>query len=47
MPPYRFTPQAVNDLFEIWDYIAQDSRVAADGVEEAIYSACEFLPHRL
>jgi plasmid stabilization system protein ParE len=43
MTRYRFTPQAPNDLFEIWSYIAQDNLEAADRVEEAIYGTCEFL----
>jgi plasmid stabilization system protein ParE len=43
MTRYRFTPQALNDLFDIWSYIAQDSPEAADRVEEAIYDACELL----
>ena len=43
MSKYRLTPQAVDDLFEIWSYIAGDSPEAAYRVEEAIYAACEFL----
>ena len=43
MTRYRLTPQALNDLFDIWSYIAQDDAEAADYVEEAIYEACEFL----
>ena len=43
MSRYRFTPQALNDLFEIWSYIAQDNSQAADRVEQAIYKACELL----
>jgi plasmid stabilization system protein ParE len=43
MNKYQFTPQAVNDLFEIWSFIAQDNPVAADRVEEAVYRACDFL----
>jgi len=43
MSEYRFTPQAVDDLFEIWSYIAGDNLDAANGVEAAIYSACAFL----
>lgn len=43
MGRYQFTPQAVDDLFEIWSYIARDSRAAADRVEEAIYIGCELL----
>lgn len=43
MSQYQFTPQALDDLFDIWSYIAQDSPAAADRVEEAIYQACELL----
>jgi len=43
MTRYRFTPQAFDDLFDIWSYIAQDNPAAADRVEEAIYLACERL----
>lgn len=43
MTRYRFTPQARDDLFEIWSYIAQDSPQAANQVEQAIYEACNLL----
>jgi plasmid stabilization system protein ParE len=43
MTLYRLTPQAINDIFNIWSYIAQESSAAADRVEEAIYLACELL----
>lgn len=43
MGEYQFTPQALDDLFDIWSYIAQDSPAAADRVEEAIFLACELL----
>lgn len=43
MSLYRFTPQAENDLIEIWNYIAQDSVESADRVEAAVYEACAFL----
>jgi plasmid stabilization system protein ParE len=43
MSSYRLTPQAANDLVEIWSYIARDSVEAANRVEEAIYEACSFL----
>lgn len=43
MPRWQFTPHAVDDLFEIWSYIARESPAAADRVEEAIYLACDFL----
>jgi plasmid stabilization system protein ParE len=37
---YQFTPQAVDDLFEIWSYIAPDDLDADNRVEEAIHVAC-------
>jgi plasmid stabilization system protein ParE len=40
---YRFTPEAENDLFEIWLYIAADSMQAADRVEANIHRACTIL----
>ena len=43
MSHYQFTPHAVDDLFEIWIYIARDDVEAANRVEDAIYNACAFL----
>ena len=43
MSSYQFTPQAVDDLFQIWSYIAGDDLGAANRVEEAIHTACGFL----
>lgn len=43
MSRYEFTPQAIEDLFEIWTYIPSDDSEAASRVEEAIYAACAFL----
>ncbi len=43
MSRYQFTPQAAEDLFEIWNYIARDSVEAANRVEDAVYRACSFL----
>ena len=43
MSSYQFTPQAADDLFEIWSYIARDTVEAANRVEEAIYKACSWL----
>jgi toxin ParE1/3/4 len=40
---YRFTPQAAEDLFEIWRYVAGDNEEAASLVENAILDACSFL----
>lgn len=36
MTRYLLTPQAFDDLFDIWSYIAQDNPAAADRVEEAV-----------
>ncbi|HEY7390673.1 MAG TPA: type II toxin-antitoxin system RelE/ParE family toxin [Bryobacteraceae bacterium] len=41
--PFRFTPQASEDLDAIWWFIAEDNREAADRVEEEIIAACEQL----
>ena len=43
MSHYQFTPQAVDDLFEIWIYIARDNVEAANRVEDAVYKACTLL----
>jgi plasmid stabilization system protein ParE len=40
---YGLTPQAVDDLFDIWSYIARDNIEAADRVEASIYQACAFV----
>jgi plasmid stabilization system protein ParE len=40
---FRFTPQAIDDLFEIWNYIARDNLDAADRVESAVYEACALI----
>jgi plasmid stabilization system protein ParE len=37
---YLLTPRALNDLDNIWNYIAVDSVYAANRVESAILSAC-------
>ena len=43
MTRYQFTPQAADDLFEIWSYIAEDSPESANRVEATIIAACETL----
>jgi plasmid stabilization system protein ParE len=44
MPPAcRFTPRALDDLDDIWTYIAAGSVDAANRVESAILEACESL----
>jgi len=36
---YQFTPRAIDDLDDIWSYIAADSVDAANHVESAIFAA--------
>lgn len=43
MSSYQFTPQAARDLFDIWNFIAQDNPEAADRVETAVFRACDLL----
>jgi plasmid stabilization system protein ParE len=43
MSEYEFTPQAADDLFEIWSHIARDSVETANRVEAAICAACDLL----
>ena len=43
MNKYQFTPQAVDDLSDIWSSIAQDNREAADRVEQAVFRSCDLL----
>lgn len=42
MSRYQFAPQAADDLFGIWNYIARDSVEAANRLEDAVYDACAF-----
>ena len=44
--PYRLTPRALDDLDDIWNFIAEDSLDAANRVESAIFPACESLSRR-
>jgi len=41
--PYSLTPEAEDDLLEIWQYIARANPRAADLVEDTIHAACAFL----
>lgn len=41
--PFRFTPQATEDLDAIWWFIAADNRDAADRVEMEIVATCRRL----
>jgi antitoxin ParD1/3/4 len=43
MSRYQFTPQAADDLLDIWTFIAGDSPEAADRVEAAVFRACDLL----
>lgn len=43
MNQYQFTPQATDDLLDIWSFIARDSPEAADRVEAAVFQACDLL----
>ncbi|MGO8757996.1 MAG: type II toxin-antitoxin system RelE/ParE family toxin [Terracidiphilus sp.] len=40
---YVLTPRALDDLDEIWRYIAADNETAATRVESAILGACKLL----
>jgi|ERR1700691_4508819 antitoxin ParD1/3/4 len=40
---FQLTPRALNDLDEIWEYIAADNVNAANRVESAILAACTSL----
>lgn len=41
--PFQLTLRALNDLDEIWNYIAEDNIDAANRVESAIIAACNSL----
>jgi plasmid stabilization system protein ParE len=43
MKGYELSPEARDDLRELWVYIASDNPGAADKLEEDIYAACELL----
>jgi plasmid stabilization system protein ParE len=43
MSKFRLTPAAINDIFEIWVYIAANNSVSADRLENDIFAACEKL----
>jgi plasmid stabilization system protein ParE len=43
MREWEFTSRARKDLFEIWNYIAQDNPEAANRVGRAIILACELV----
>ena len=43
MLQYRIAPQAINDMSEIWVYIAHDNPVAADKMLDSFDDAFEML----
>lgn len=43
MSRFRLTPDAVEDLDAIWQFICRDNPAAADAVEEEIRTACAML----
>jgi toxin ParE1/3/4 len=43
MTRYQLSPRAIQDIADIWSYIAQDNLRAADHVETEIYRACELI----
>ncbi|MBZ5521723.1 MAG: type II toxin-antitoxin system RelE/ParE family toxin [Acidobacteriia bacterium] len=43
MSAYQLTPQALDDLLDIWIHIANDNPRAADAVEAALLNACALL----
>jgi antitoxin ParD1/3/4/toxin ParE1/3/4 len=46
MKSYRLTPAAVDDLFEIWKFIAEQNLTAADDVEADLLSNCQRVAER-
>jgi plasmid stabilization system protein ParE len=44
MSRYQYTPQALDDLLEIWSFIARDNTDAADRLEVAVFHGVLFLP---
>jgi len=43
MKEYELSPEARDDLQEIWAYIARDNLSAADQLETDIFAACQLL----
>jgi plasmid stabilization system protein ParE len=43
MSLYVLTPLAKADIFNIWSYIADRNKGAAERVEQSIYDACAFV----
>jgi toxin ParE1/3/4 len=43
MFPYVLSPEVLQDLQDIWDFIASDNPVAADKLEDEFFEAFEML----
>ena len=43
MTGFKLSPEAYDDIDEMWEFIAQDNIDAADRVREEIFAACEKL----
>lgn len=43
MSEFKLSPQAFNDVDEIWEFIAEDNLDAADRVRDEIFAACDKL----
>ncbi|MFZ0320753.1 MAG: type II toxin-antitoxin system RelE/ParE family toxin [Candidatus Sulfotelmatobacter sp.] len=46
MPAYVLSPDALQDLQNIWDFIASDNAAAADKLENEFFEAFEMLAER-
>jgi plasmid stabilization system protein ParE len=46
MSAYVLSPDALQDLQDIWDFVALDSENAADQLEDEFFSAFEKLPRQ-
>ncbi len=46
MPAYVLSPNALQDLQDIWDFISSDNVTAADKLENELFEAFEMLAER-
>jgi antitoxin ParD1/3/4 len=46
MRPFRITPAAEDDLFDIWTFIAPDNPDAADCLQAELLAACQRIADR-
>jgi antitoxin ParD1/3/4/toxin ParE1/3/4 len=46
MSGYELSPESLQDLQDIWDFIASDSVTAADRLESELFEAFELLAQR-